>query len=273
MRAGRPRSRTRPRCVTHLRTSVPLPIFVYAALRMATLDSQTEANLSAYAAAVEEALGEACVAVVLYGSAAGVDWIAGRSDLNTAIVVRRASADTLDALAPVVARWRGQGFALPVLLDEDQVAIACQLFPMELDDIQRQHRVLAGRDPFTHLGTDVAALRREVAQEAFGKLLRLRAFYLQHADAPETLGRLVVDSLTSFLTVLRHLLRLSGEPEPAGFEAALVAGERRLGPLPAMRAALAARGSAPAGADLDGLARAYVGEIERLVGAVQAACA
>lgn len=239
---------------------------------MATLDPQSERHLADYAAAVQAALGDACVAVVLYGSGAGQDWVPGRSDLNTAIVVRRASADTLEALAPVVARWRAHGFALPVLLDEDQVAIARQLFPMELDDIQRQHRVLAGRDPFTALGTDLAALRREIAQEAFGKLLRLRAFYLQHADAPEKLAQLVVDSLTSFLTVLRHLLRLAGEPEPTCFEAALAAGERHFGPLPAMRAALAARGATPP-AGLDGMVRAYVGEIERLVAAAQEACA
>lgn len=240
---------------------------------MATLDAETEQHLAAYAAEVQGALGEACVAVVLYGSAAGADWVAGRSDLNTVIVVRRASVAALETLAPVVARWRAHKFALPVLLDQDQVDLACQLFPMELDDIQRQHRVLAGSDPFTRLGTDAAALRRECAQEAFGKLLRLRAYYLQHAGNAEPLQRLVVDSLTSFLTVLRHLLRLRGEPEPAGFEAALAAAERLLGPLPAMRAALAARGATPPGAGLESVARAYVGEAEQLVAAVQEACA
>ena len=33
----------------------------------------------------------------------------GRSDINTAIVVRRVAVAALDALAPVVARWRSQG--------------------------------------------------------------------------------------------------------------------------------------------------------------------
>ena len=70
------------------------------------------------------------------------------------------------------------------MLDQDQVAQASHLFPMELDDIRRQHRLLAGVNPFAALATDDAALRRECAQEAFGKLLRLRAFYVEHAARP-----------------------------------------------------------------------------------------
>jgi hypothetical protein len=239
---------------------------------MPMLDPRAEQQLEAYAAEVMQALGDAAVGVVLYGSAAGADWVAGRSDINTAIVVRRATVASLDALAPVVARWRAKGFALPVLLDQDQVAQANRLFPMELDDIRRQHRLLAGRDPFAGLGTDEAALRRECAQEAFGKLLRLRAYYVEHAARPADLAAMMVDSVKSFITVIRHLLRLRGVGEPRDFAAVLGAGEAVLGPLPAMRQVLEQREArAPAG--LGPLAPRYVDEIERLVAAVVADCA
>src|SRR4029450_4665545 len=82
------------------------------------------------------------------GRAGAGDGMPGRSDVNTVIVLRRASVAALNRLAPLIARWRRKGFALPVLLDRDQVEHARLLFPMELNDIKRQHRVLAGEDPF-----------------------------------------------------------------------------------------------------------------------------
>jgi len=242
---------------------------------MPELDARRQRELTAYGEEVREALGDACVAVILYGSAAGVDWIPGRSDVNTAIVLQRASVAELDRLARVIARWRKRGFALPVVLDHEQVDRAAQLFPMELDDIKRQHRVVAGTDPFASIATDEAALRRECAQEAFGKLLRLRAFYLAHAGDGAALAGMMTDSLKSFLIVIRHLLRLHGQEAPVAYDATLAAAEATVGPLPVMREVLARRADASAKgrARLRDLAGAYVDEVERVVAAVTAYCA
>jgi hypothetical protein len=241
---------------------------------MAELDAQRQRDLNVFAEEVRAALGEVCVGVVVYGSAAGSDWIPGRSDVNTVIVLRHCSVATLNRLAPIVARWRQQGFALPVLLESEHVERARLLFPMELDDIKRQHRVLAGEDPFAAIATDQAALRRECAQEAFGKLLRLRAFYLEHSADPAKLGEMLIESSKSFLIVIRHLVRLRGGEAPHAYDAALAAGEAAVGPLPAMRQVLAYRqvGSAD-GARMRELAAAYVDEVERVVDAVVAYCA
>jgi hypothetical protein len=242
---------------------------------MAELDAQRQQELDAYGRDVAAALGDTCVSVILYGSAAGVDWIAGRSDVNTVIVLQRASVAALDRLAPVITRWRRRGFALPVVLDHEQVEHARQLFPMELDDIKRQHRVLAGSDPFADIATDDAALRRECAQEAFGKLLRLRAFYCEHAAEAATLERMMTESVKSFLIVIRHLLRLRGSDVPPAYDATLTAGEAAVGPLPVMREVLGHRVAAATadGARLRALAGAYVDEAERVVAAVTAHCA
>jgi hypothetical protein len=241
---------------------------------MATLDARREQELTAYARDVQSALGDACISIVLYGSAAGVDWIVGRSDFNTIIVLQRASAEALATLSPVLARWRKKGFALPVVLDREQVEDARLLFPMELDDIKRQHRVLAGDDVFADLASDEAALRRECAQEAFGKLLRLRAFYIEHSRNGAALGNMMTDSVKSFLIVARHLLRLRGEGVPNDYDGALTAVEATVGPLPSMRTVLNLRNDTkPNAARLSGLADAYVAEVERLVAAVVGYCA
>jgi len=235
-------------------------------------DPHTELRMSAFAHDVEQALGGQLVSLVLHGSAAGEEWVGGRSDVNTAIVVPRVTVAVLEALVPVVGRWRRQGFAAPVVLDDEYLAGARDTFPMELDDIRRQHRVLAGRDVFATLALDRAALRRECEQEARGKLVRLRALFLETADSPRALERLMVDSLKSFLVVLRHLLGLRGGDAPFAYDAVLTTGETVLGPLPAMRRLLdqrAGRGRIDRRALRSEFA-AYLAEIERLVAAIDA---
>src|SRR5207247_2239515 len=85
--------------------------------------------------------------LVLHGSAAGDEWVAGRSDLNTALVVPCVTLAVLERLAPLVARWRERGFALPVVMDYEYLRRARDTFPMALDDISRQHRLLVGPLP------------------------------------------------------------------------------------------------------------------------------
>ena len=182
-------------------------------------------------------------ACVLYGSAAGADWVAGRSDINTVIVLQHASAEVLDALAPVdralaAEGLRAAGRARPRRRSSD----AALLFPMELDDIKRQHRVLAGDDPFAGIATDEAALRRECAQEAFGKLLRLRAVLprarRRRGGAGAHDDRVGEEPSSSSSATCCDC---AAEDVPLAYDAALAAGEAAVGPLPAMRQVLAQR--------------------------------
>jgi hypothetical protein len=234
------------------------------------LDRRAEATLVAYTREVSSALGEGLVSLVLYGSAVGEDWVAERSDLNTAIVVRQVTLDVLETLAPVVARWRRRGLAVPLIVDRDWLERARDVFPMELDDIHRGHRLLAGADPFAGLAVDPAALRRECEHEARGKLLRLRALFLDAGGRPKALEPLMLDSLKSFLVLLRHLLRLMGREPAHGYAGVLAEGEAVVGPLPVMRRLLAHRagGERLRPAVLRAEFGRYLGEVERIVAAL-----
>jgi hypothetical protein len=197
--------------------------------------------------------------------------VAGRSDVNTVVVARHLTLDILERLAPIVARHRTDGLATPVLMDDEYIARARDTFPMELDDIRRQHRLLVGRDVFAAIEITRQALRTECEREARGKLLRLRALFLRVADRPQDLERLMGESLKTFLIVLRHLTRLRGAEPESGYDEVLRAGEGFLGPLPAMRRLLAHRnGERLAAAELRGAFGGYLAEVERIVAAVDA---
>ncbi|HYY06506.1 MAG TPA: hypothetical protein VE997_08005 [Candidatus Limnocylindria bacterium] len=239
---------------------------------MARPGARAEQQIATFAEELRAALGEELVCLVLHGSAAGDEWVAGHSDINTALVVPRVTLAVLERLAPLVTRWRARGFALPVVMDHEYLRRARDIFPMELDDISRQHRLLAGGDLFADLTLDPAALRRECEREARGKLLRLRALFLEAGRTPAAIEQLMVGSAKSFIVVLRHLIRLRHTDGGYGYAAVLAAGESIVGPLPTLRKLLAHRSGAarlsPAALRVE--FGAYLGEVERIVEAVDA---
>ena len=236
---------------------------------MGALDAITERHLTDFAAQVQSRLGPRLVCLAVYGSAAGGEWVPDRSDVNVVVVVDDVSLDVLDALAPVVAA-RPHVLALPLVLDPEYLARARDTFPMELTDLARRHRVLAGEDVLRGVTVDAGALRRQCEQEARGKLLRLRALYLQTAGDHVALERVMLGALKSFLLLLRHLLELRGAPPVDVYEAVLTAGEAAIGPLPVMRSLYAHRtGTAPlTPATLRTEFRGYLDEVGRIVAAL-----
>jgi hypothetical protein len=235
-------------------------------------DARLEKLLARYTEEVKDALGADLVSLIVYGSAAGDEWLPERSDVNTMIVVRAISSALLDVLAARLQSWRRRGFALPLVVEEEFFERARDAFPIELDDARRAHRTLAGADPLAGLTLDRAALRRECEREARGRLLRLRALYLDVAHRPEELERLLADALKTFLVILRHVLHLRGQDAPYGYADVLAAGEHLLGPLPAFRRVLDHRtGARPlARRDLRAEFSRYLADAERVVAAVDA---
>jgi hypothetical protein len=112
---------------------------------MARPDDRLERQIATYRR-VTQALGPHLICLAIYGSAAGSDFFQPNSDVNVTVVVPTVSIDVLEALAPVVMRWDKRRFATPLLIERDFLDRARDAFPMELDDIRRQHRLLAGTD-------------------------------------------------------------------------------------------------------------------------------
>jgi predicted nucleotidyltransferase len=233
-------------------------------------DARLERDLAGFVRDVERALGNAVVGITVYGSAASGEWVRGQSDVNTMIVVRAVTRGVLDALAARLPAWRRRGLALPLVVDEEFFERARDVFPMELDDARRAHRTLTGPDLLATVEVPRSELRRECEYEARSKLLRLRALYLDTADRPAELERVLLQSLKSFLAILRHVLQLRGEESPYTYGDVLAAGERMLGPLPAFRRVLDRRqgtGRLPHGRIRDEFS-AYLADAERVVAAV-----
>ena len=186
-----------------------------------------------------EAFGADLVSLVLYGSAAGDEFLHGRSDLNFAIVLEKTTFAHLRSLASLLPGWHRLGAASPLFVDRDFVARARDVFPMELLDIQARHRLLHGVDVFASLVVDFTALRFQLEQEARSKALRLRVLYAESGGKKAAVRALMSDSVKSFLLLMRALLRVSGVDVPGTAVRTLDRfEEEQTLPLPALREVL-----------------------------------
>jgi hypothetical protein len=203
------------------------------------------------------------------GSAANAGFIQGRSDLNFAIVLQRITQEDLEALHSLLPAWHRLGVATPLVVDLDFLAHARDVFPIELEEIRANHRILAGEDVLSSLRIDRTHLRRQLEQEGRAKLLRLRVQYAETGGERRAVEALMLDSVTSFLVIIRAVLRLQVDSIPAAstevlnrFEA--ITGERLSGIRQVSNARAGGARPSPAAA----VFREYLGDVERLIGVI-----
>ena len=205
--------------------------------------------------------GPALRTLVVYGSAAGPEFDPARSDVNLAAVLDPLDFAVLQRAAQWWERWRRQRVAAPLLLSTLELDRSRDVFPLELLDLRQRHRTLAGAELFADVAVDRECVRAECEREAKGKLLRLRALYVELAGSTRELHTLMLDSRKSFLHVMRGLLFLLGEPWVADPVAVVRAFERRYGcTLPV----LAGLGETPPAGPIEPRFAAYLAEVELL---------
>jgi predicted nucleotidyltransferase len=150
--------------------------------------------------------------LVTFGSAASEGFDLRRSDINLIVVLRRDGRADLDALRPHLAVLMRQFKVSPMITTREELASSADVFPVKFLDIQEQHRVIHGPDPFSGLviGRDHVRLRCE--QELKNMALRLRRQVVSRVvGSPASVLRETIRGvLPAFTSVLRALLGLRG---------------------------------------------------------------
>jgi len=237
------------------------------------LDTQTEKTIAQVVQQVREVFATDLVCLALYGSAVGEDFVPSRSDLNFAIVLERIAFTHLKALHAHLPKWHKLRVATPLLLDRAFLARARDVFPMEFHDIKAQHRVLYGEEVFATLVIATRHLRYQAEHEARGKLLRLRALYADVGAERPRLEALMLDSVKTFLIIMRNFIRLrAGEPHTRYPQVLEQFEEHFHAAFPAMRQLIRIKlGTEAWPKDIDATFSAYLTEVERLVDLVDQA--
>ncbi len=174
-----------------------------------------------FAAKLVATPGLPVVSAILYGSAAAGDHAGKRSDYNVMVVLDRAGAVELDAMAPAVRTWVRAGNRPPQVFTREGLARSADVFPIELADMKDHHRVLHGLDVLVPIEIDAAALRLELERELKVNLMRLQERYLADHGRASQIALLMRESVATFGVLARAALRLFEGRGPAGKREAL----------------------------------------------------
>ncbi len=196
---------------------------------MPEIPESVRETLRPYMEQVKKLFGNAFEAVILYGSAAGGEYLPGKSNINLLILLAKQDTELLKQYAALHKRWQKEQIVVPLFLTAAELKSSLALFPLEYLEIQEQHILLAGRDPFPELRIDLKNLRTQCEQELRGNLLRLRQRFVEGGASTEAITILLPLSFTALMPCLRGLLRAKERPVERSADGVLQAVEKEFG--------------------------------------------
>ena len=168
--------------------------------------------LQAYAKEAKGVFGAQLEGLLLYGSAVRGEFLPGRSNLNILLLVSSYDSAVLKQYSVLHRRWSKEQIVVPLFLTEEELHMSAAVFPLEFLEVQEQHRVLGGRDPFIGFHVKTDRLREAVVQGLASHVLRLRQRYVEGGGDDEATTILLPLSITSIVPLLRGVQRLLGRP-------------------------------------------------------------
>jgi len=159
----------------------------------------------------KKAYGEKLESIVLYGSGAKGQYIAGQSDLNFLLILSPDGISYLDRALPLVQKWRKRNVAVPLILTRNYIESALDTFPIEFLDMRQFHTVVYGEDPLQSISIGKRDLRHQIERELRGKLVYLRAGFLGTGIDREALREMIASSVPAFAAIFSALLFLKDE--------------------------------------------------------------
>ncbi len=168
-----------------------------------------EDKLQQFVTRAREAAGPNLEGIILFGSAVSGDFHPGLSDLNLFCVLHDSSFTALQALSPAVKWWNKQKQPPPLCMTRHELERSTDVFTIELLDMLQHHRVLYG-EGILGLRIPTHLHRVQVEYELREKLILLRQHLLLAGDSTSRLWDVVLHSVPSLATLIRHALIVLG---------------------------------------------------------------
>ena len=170
-----------------------------------------EKLISEFIEKIKAAAGPNLVSVILYGSGAEGEFHPEYSDLNLLCVLRDASFASLAKLTETVEWWRSKKHHPPLVLTLAELNASSDTFSIEFVDMKQRHRLLFGEDVLSTLNIPMTLHRAQLEYELREKLFLLRQHLVLAGSNEKQLWEVMLQSLSSFTTLFRHVLLEMGE--------------------------------------------------------------
>src|SRR5882762_3821600 len=173
-----------------------------------------EKKINAFVSRLRAAAGAKLESVILFGSAVAGDFHPEFSNVNLFCVIRDSSFAAFQALAPTVEWWVKQKQPPPLFMTREEIERSVDVFTIELIDMQQHHRVLFGEDVVQGLSIPANLHRVQVEYELREKLALLRQHLLLASGNDSRMWELLTRSVSSFVTLFRHVLMVLDQAAP-----------------------------------------------------------
>jgi len=181
---------------------------------MKKLLQSPESIFKEYIADWQTAFGREVEAILLYGSAAASEYVAGKSDINFLVMLTPAGMAKLRQAVAITEKWRPHGVQIPRVLTRDYIRASSDSFPIEFLDMKLRHRLVFGVDPLADLEISPQNLRLQLEREFKGNLLHLREGLLGAGYDRDVLRELLLRTIPAFAALFEAFLFLKNESIP-----------------------------------------------------------
>ncbi|NPU82910.1 MAG: hypothetical protein HPY65_00350 [Syntrophaceae bacterium] len=181
---------------------------------MGKIPQRPEDIFEAFRDDMKQAFGDDLQGIILYGSGARGEYVAGRSDLNFLVILTDSGVNNLDRAFRIVSGWRKRKVAIPLFMTRSLILHSLDSYPVEFLNMQLHYVPVYGEDVLKGLAFDRSNLRLQLERDLKGKLLLLRTGFLETEGKDKPIGRLIAVSMTAFLSLFTALLYLKGIAAP-----------------------------------------------------------
>lgn len=161
-----------------------------------------------------QALDADLQSLTLVGSAVTDDFVPGKSDINTVLVVNDIDAQLLSVLAAMGPEMGRKRLRAPLLMTPSYIQRSCDVFAVEWLDFQRFHQTIQGSDPFESLTFEKEHIRLQCETQFKSVLVRIRQGYIGSAEKKDALAALLSNAAKEVLPHLRAMLWLRDVERP-----------------------------------------------------------
>jgi len=155
-------------------------------------------------------IGTRLESLSITGSCLTSDYIPGRSDINSVLVLTEISMDMLDRLASMGKRFGNKHVRAPLIMTREYIERSLDVFPVEFLDIKLIHKTVYGKEMFVDLAIDKSMLRLQCERELKANLIKLRQGYLSCTGNKKALTLLLLETFPGFFPLFRAMLYVTG---------------------------------------------------------------
>ncbi len=190
-------------------------------LNLEGLRTEVVEPVRSFAAALAEALGPNVKSLTVVGSSLTADFVPGRSDINSVVVIENYGLEVLQALAQMGKTMRKKRLAAPVLMTPAYIDRSRDVFGVEWLDFQLTHHTVLGSDPFVALEFAKGDVRLQCERQFKALLVRMRQGYIRSMNRRQLLWELVQGVAREMGPYVRAMLWLADVERPTQVEAAM----------------------------------------------------